>query len=203
MASQEVKVIRDQVVIPGDFLCPLSDHKSGSGTHIRQGNVYSSLCGKVNIEKTTEEAELPLISVLNRKHKVLSVPDVGSRVICKVSNISERQAKVSILTVEGTTLQQPLNGVIRKSDVREMEKDSVVIFNSFRPGDLVCARIISLGEGNQYVLSTAENELGVFVGRSETGGTLTAVSWSEMQCSKTGDREKRKVAKVVDAVTVS
>ncbi len=202
MDTEEVKATQDQVVIPGDFLCSLSDYKSGLGTHIRQGNVYSSLCGKVNIDKKTEEAELSSISVLNSKHKALSVPDVGSRVICKVTNISERQAKVNILTVEGIALQQPLNGVIRKSDVREMEKDSVVIFNSFRPGDLVYARIISLGEGNQYVLSTAENELGVVVGRSEKGGTLTAVSWAEMQCSKTGLREKRKVAKVVDAVTI-
>ncbi len=203
MASQEVKAIQDQVVIPGDFLCPPSDHKSGSGTHTRQGNIYSSLCGKVHIEETTKEAaEQSLISVLNSKHKALSIPDVGSRVICKVSNISERQAKVNIITVEGTALQQPLSGVIRKNDVREMEKDSIIIFDSFRPGDLVCARIISLGESNQYVLSTAENELGVFMGCSEKGGMLTAVSWAEMQCSKTGLREKRKVAQVVDAVSV-
>ncbi len=203
MEDQEEKAKQNQFVIPGDFLCPESDHKPGTGTYTKHGNIYSSFCGKVDIKKTpVEAAELPLISVVSTKQRTLSVPIMGSRVICKVFSINERQAKVNIISVEGTVLQQPLSGVIRKSDVREMEKDSVVIFNSFRPGDLVRARVISLGEGNQYVLSTAENELGVFVGLSESGGTLEPVSWAEMQCSKTGLREKRKVAKVVDAVSV-
>lgn len=198
MTNEEVKVEEGQVVIPGDYLCLLSDHKAGPGTYTRQARVYSLFCGKVCIEQIPEE--LSQITVLSNKRKLLSVPDIGSRVICKVININDRQAKVNIIFVEGTVLQQPLSGVIRKSDVREMEKDSVVIFNSFRPGDLVRARVISLGEGNQYVLSTAENELGVFVGQSEAGATLVPVSWCEMQCTKTGHREKRKVAKVVDAV---
>ena len=195
------KVKEDEVVIPGDYLCALSEHKCGPGTYRRQEKIYASFYGKVNIEPAPKEpSTLPQISVTSYKTKVTSAPDIGSRVICKVINISERQAKVNIINVEGTVLQQGLSGVIRKGDVREMEKDSVVIFDSFRPGDLVRARVISLGEGNQYVLSTAENELGVFVGKSDSGAVLMPVSWCEMQCSKTGVREKRKVAKVVDAI---
>lgn len=35
------------------------------------------------------------------------------------------------------------------------------MYKSFRPGDIVRARVISLGDARQYYLSTAENELGV------------------------------------------
>ena len=200
-----------ELVIPGDFLGSVSERKSGHGTYVRHGKIYSSFCGKVIIEPSQQESsaslgpsnqQLPLLSVCSHKKQSNTIPDVSLRVICKVMNISERQARVRIIIVEGNILQQPLRGVIRKADVRAMEKDSVVMFHSFRPGDLVRARVISLGEGNQYVLSTAENELGVFAAHSESGATLVPVSWCEMQCSKTGLKEKRKVAKVIDAVPV-
>lgn len=40
---------------------------------------------------------------------------------------------------------------------------------SFRPGDIVMARVISLGDAQSYLLSTAENELGVVIATSEGG----------------------------------
>lgn len=204
----QLQAKHSDLVVPGDFLGLVSEHKSGHGTYVRHGKIYSSFCGKVTIAPSTQESlstpneQLPLMSVCSHKKQSNTIPYVSSRVICKVMNISEKQARVSIIIVEGTVLQEPLRGVIRKADVRAMEKDSVVIFHSFRPGDLVRARVISLGEGYQYVLSTAENELGVFAAHSESGATLVPVSWCEMQCSKTGLKEKRKVAKVVNSVPV-
>lgn len=45
--------------------------------------------------------------------------------------------------------------------------DKVEVFKCFRPGDIVRARVISLGDARQYYLSTAENELGVSRGRGQ------------------------------------
>ncbi|KDN36084.1 hypothetical protein K437DRAFT_276889 [Tilletiaria anomala UBC 951] len=52
-------------------------------------------------------------------------------------------------------------GVIRSQDVRATNKDSVRMNESFRPGDIVRAIVISLGDARSYYLSTASNELGV------------------------------------------
>ena len=108
-----------------------------------------------------------------------------------------------MMSINGRLLQEPLVGVIRREDVRAMEKDSVEIFDSFRPGDMVRAHVISLGEGMMYVLPTASNELGVVTAHCGCGQAMVPVSWCEMQCMETGDREKRKVAKVANAVNVT
>ena len=57
-------------------------------------------------------------------------------------------------------------GVIRVQDVRATEKDKVRIALSFKPGDIVRATVISLGDQSNYYLSTGRNELGVVVARS-------------------------------------
>jgi len=57
-------------------------------------------------------------------------------------------------------------GVIRVQDVRATEKDKVRIAASFKPGDIVRATVISLGDQSNYYLSTGRNELGVVVARS-------------------------------------
>ncbi|KAH0508253.1 Exosome complex component CSL4 [Microtus ochrogaster] len=81
--------------------------------------------------------------------------------------------------------------------IRATEKDKVEIYKSFRPGDIVLAKVISLGDAqSNYLLTTAENELGVVVAHSESGVQMVPISWCEMQCPKTHTKEFRKVARV-------
>ncbi|XP_053438867.1 exosome complex component CSL4 isoform X2 [Nycticebus coucang] len=73
----------------------------------------------------------------------------------------------------------------------------VEIYKSFHPGDIVLAKVISLGDAqSNYLLTTAENELGVVVAHSESGVQMVPISWCEMQCPKTHIKEFRKVARV-------
>lgn len=65
----------------------------------------------------------------------------------------------------------------------------------FRVGDIVRAVVISLGDQSFYYCSTARNDLGVVMGRSEEGNVLVPVSWREMVDGKSGKREGRKVAR--------
>ena len=67
----------------------------------------------------------------------------------------------------------------------------------FRPGDVVLARVLSLGDRRNFYLTTAENELGVIYAESTAGVPMVPVSWQSMQCPQTHMIEKRKVAKVV------
>jgi exosome complex component CSL4 len=77
----------------------------------------------------------------------------------------------------------------------------VQIVESFRPGDVVRAEVLSLGDARSYHLSTARNVLGVVYACSLAGQPMVAVDWNEMQCPATLSKEKRKVANTRD-VTV-
>ncbi|WEW61102.1 exosome 3'-_5 exonuclease subunit ski4 (Csl4) [Emydomyces testavorans] len=58
--------------------------------------------------------------------------------------------------------------LIRKEDVRAVEKDRVVMEESFRVGDIVRAVVVSVGDQAAYYASTAGNELGVVMARSSS-----------------------------------
>ena len=194
-------VRENDVVVPGDLISSSSSFTSGPGCYARDGKIYSQLVGRVCMSKDTNEKEKRIISVLNSKSPQKNIPAIGFLVICKVTSISERQVKGQILSVNGSVPQEPFHGVLRREDIRAMEKDSVEVFQSFRPRDLMRARVIAYGEGQTYLVSTAENELGVVWAQCGCGRVMQPVSWCEMQCTK-GDREKRKVAKVMDAIPI-
>jgi exosome complex RNA-binding protein Csl4 len=44
------------------------------------------------------------------------------------------------------------------------------MYDCFRPGDIVLADVLSLGDARSYFLSTAKNELGVVHAKSLAGG---------------------------------
>uniref|UniRef100_A0A3B5QI41 Exosome component 1 n=1 Tax=Xiphophorus maculatus TaxID=8083 RepID=A0A3B5QI41_XIPMA len=158
-----------RLCVPGEKLCSVEDCNQGTGVYQRHGYIYSSLAGYVMRKNEGEE----------------------------VTGINSRFAKVHILYVGSTPLKDRFRGTIRKEDVRESEKDKVDIYKSFRPGDIVLAKVISLGDvQSTYLLTTAENELGVVVAHSEAGAQMIPISWREMQCPQTNAKEFRKVARV-------
>ncbi|KAM0905154.1 hypothetical protein ACQ4PT_017585 [Festuca glaucescens] len=57
----------------------------------------------------------------------------------------------------------------RQQDVRATEIDKVDMYQSYRPGDIVRALVLSLGDARAYYLSTAKNELGVVSAQSIAG----------------------------------
>ncbi|KAI9043399.1 exosome non-catalytic core subunit CSL4 [Aspergillus affinis] len=85
--------------------------------------------------------------------------------------------------------------LIRKEDVRAVEKDRVVMDEMFRVGDIVRGTVISLGDQSFYYITTARNDLGVVMARSEAGNMMFPVSWKEMRDPATGAAELRKVAR--------
>ncbi|KAJ5894249.1 Exosome complex component CSL4 [Penicillium taxi] len=85
--------------------------------------------------------------------------------------------------------------LIRKEDVRAVEKDRVVMDEMFRVGDIVRGSVISLGDQSFYYLTTARNDFGVVMARSEAGNMMFPVSWKEMRDPVTGSAEPRKVAR--------
>ncbi|KAI8633046.1 hypothetical protein F5Y19DRAFT_471303 [Xylariaceae sp. FL1651] len=212
------------IAIPGQLLGPSNKYTAGPGTHIHDSNLYSSLLGTISItqpEKTPGPAKrmhrlsavntsntssntnsLPTISVAPAGNSIAEqqdkrevLPEVGNIVLCRVTRITPREATVAILVVGDAVLGAQWQGVVRVQDVRATEKDRVKIYESFRPGDIVRAQVISLGDQANYYLSTASNELGVIMATSEAGNTMFPVSWKEYKDPETGLSESRKVAK--------
>ncbi|KAI0205116.1 hypothetical protein F4808DRAFT_273483 [Astrocystis sublimbata] len=207
------------VAIPGQALGPSSKYSAGPGTHIHESTLYSSLLGTVSIAQPEKAAgpakrmhrlvtvstsnsssasSLPTVSILptggsDEKREVL--PEVGDVVLCRVTRITPREATMAILIVGNAVLSAQWQGVVRAQDVRATEKDRVKVYESFRPGDIVRAQVISLGDQANYYLTTANNELGVIMATSEAGNAMLPVSWKEYKDPETGLSEARKVAK--------
>ncbi|GFR12406.1 exosome complex component CSL4 [Trichonephila clavata] len=182
------------VVVPGQCLCHASENlTAGDGTYTQGDYIYSSLTGIVNFKEDNKETIVEVSKGFGRS----VVPTVGVIVTAKVTNIRRRFAKCSIYCVEDIVLQEPFRGIIRKEDVRTKERDKVELYKSFRPGDIILARVTSTGAMHSYNLSTAEEELGVVLAVSEAGCEMVTTTWSEMMCTKTFVKEPRKVAKVV------
>jgi len=183
-----------QFVMPGDELCS-GKYVSGDGTYsLSSDKVFASQAGSIHIKRSKDSTVVSVIS-----ERTVTLPRLHSVVLAQVVNVNLRICRVVILRVDSVSVKSRLPGILRKEDVRATEKDSVELFNCFRPGDIMRARVISLGDGNAYSLSTAENELGVLFALSEEGHSMVPASWCEMQCTVTGRREKRKVAKVTNA----
>ncbi|KAG9292998.1 hypothetical protein G9A89_016360 [Geosiphon pyriformis] len=179
-----------QLVTPGQRIGIAQDFISGPGTYVRGNYIYASLVGQKLIEASSN-GKLPTLSVIREKQR-WDVPQVNSIITGKVIRITPKEAVVSIMVVGQSPCKEDFQGIIRIQDIRATEKDKTKIYDSYRPGDIVRAEVISLGDSRSYYLSTAKNELGVIYAQSVAGITMVPVSWQEMQCPKTKAIEYRK-----------
>lgn len=91
-------------------------------------------------------------------------------------------AKATIIWIEDQELRHTFKGIIRKEDIREMDKSTVEVHKCFRPGDIVLARVVGITENNVYSLSTAEDELGVAVAYSSNRKLFIPLSLVTLLC---------------------
>ncbi|XP_060644529.1 exosome complex component CSL4 [Drosophila nasuta] len=186
------------ICLPGERLCRVEDNIIvGDGTYEQGGYIYASKSGIVNIDESTETCQV--VSV----HKPgfhLTIPATGDIVTARVLVTTPKFAKCAIFSVRNVLLESSYRGLLRKEDVRETEKDRVDIYKSFKPGDIILARVINQME-QSFTLSTAEAELGVVVAYAsdirKNRIPMVPIGWAEMQCPKTTIKEPRKVAKVL------
>ncbi|KAL1996203.1 hypothetical protein VTN49DRAFT_255 [Thermomyces lanuginosus] len=147
---------------------------------------------------------LARVTRVQKRQATLSILVVLDDTLPQTSSSSQRTDNDDLQAILSTPAN-PLNrntadelrfqAVIRKEDVRAVEKDRVVMEEMFRVGDIVRATVISLGDQSHYYLTTARNDLGVVMARSEDGNMMFPVSWREMKDPVTGRGELRKVAR--------
>lgn len=194
----------EELVFPGDVIGSGEEFTAGSGTFLCEssGSVKASLLGHLacatsrTAEDTCVKGVVHVIPVAQSRMQD-AVIDIGDIVTGRVIRLSSNQAYVTILAVGDTPLrsgQQP-SALVRKEDIRLTDTDSLVLHECFRPGDIIEAAVISLGDARQYFLSTALPQCGVRWARGEEGRLLVPVSWKEMQDPVSKVKESRKVAK--------
>ena len=192
-AMQEAAASSSTLVSPGQCLGSAHELRPGDGAYIWGARVRAAVVGTVS--KREEPGQLSQVSVVYKKNTSV-VPSIGDEVTCRVSRITSRMATVDILCVGQEVLaESSCPALIRKEDVRSFDVDKVEIFKSFRPGDIVLARVISLGDARAYLLTTVDASLGVVSATSPEGATMVPVSWEEFECPITKQREFRKAAK--------
>ena len=152
------------IALPGQYLGPATEYLPGPGTHIHESHIYASLAGPVSTAKkpASKAPTLPLLSI-SRPSQTGAVskdllgllgsgngggsnvlPEVESVVLAKVTRLGQRFATLDILVVGDTVCREGFHGLVRREDVRMMEKDKVKIEESFRVGDLVRGVVVSL-----------------------------------------------------------
>ncbi|XP_058215638.1 uncharacterized protein LOC131326772 [Rhododendron vialii] len=188
----------EELVTPGEVLGKASELKAGRGAYVApHGNtVYAALTGRRSLIPPPPDSsdQRPTVEVTGHKAHG-AVPEPGSIVIARVTKVMVRMASADIMCVGPKSVREKFTGSIRQQDVRATEIDKVDMHSSFRPGDIVRALVLSLGDARAYYLSTAKNELGVVSAESTAGAAMVPISWTEMQCPLTGQIEQRKVAK--------
>lgn len=193
-------------VAPGDRIGSIRQISPGVGTYSRGGHVYASAVGLLTLAPAGEKEEtepaslLPIVSVQlqrGRQYASSKVLTTGMIVLGKVLRVAMQQVVIEIVAAEGVGgLRYPHEGAIRREDVRAGATEEIQLYDSFRPGDVVLCRVLSLGDSRRYYLSTAEAELGVVRAFCSTSGKLMVpISWKEMECPETKAKESRKCAK--------
>ncbi|XP_017490318.1 PREDICTED: exosome complex component CSL4-like, partial [Rhagoletis zephyria] len=199
LGSAESKVL----VLPGD--CILAHDKNiiaSTGTYLKNGYIYASLAGQLEIELIKEESEKPVeaasgnmntslnesqstiskrvVRVVRPGSKKVPFPEPGSIVTARVLYIKSNLVKCSIHCVEDHTLKVPYGGVIRTEDIRDYDKDKIVISRCFSPGDIILARVYAHGEKHEFLLTTAAPELGVVIATNDWGEPMVPIGLNEM-----------------------
>ncbi|KAF8691725.1 hypothetical protein HU200_040115 [Digitaria exilis] len=185
------------MVTPGELLGNSLTLVAGRGAYAEGRSVRASVTGHRRVVPPAPGSDDQRSTVEVVGHKAHgAVPQPGSIVIARITKVMARMASADIMCVDTKAIKEKFTGMIRQQDVRATEIDKVDMYQSYRPGDIVRAVVLSLGDARAYYLSTAKNELGVVSAQSIAGGTLVPISWTEMQCDLTGQIEQRKVAKV-------
>ncbi|KAJ3444062.1 3'-5' exoribonuclease csl4-related [Anaeramoeba flamelloides] len=185
-----------QFVITGQRLGQTSQFESGEGTYLHESYIYSSVCGRLILKESEDLNKKTTLAIQSLRSKTSIQPTVGDTVTGRVSRIRLSSAQIEILCIGDLPLKESFSGIIRKQDVRSKNIDRVVMSESYQPGDIVRAEVISLGEsrGYSFYLTSAKSDLGVIHAKSKSGFQMKANSDEEMVCEKTNNIEKRKVA---------
>ena len=177
-------------VVPGDVLCEAIGHEAGHGTQVVGPHIRSTLAGAKHVHADGT------VSVSRADEADSLTPQVGDVVLVRITKVDPRTARAKLLTIGETPVRgSGFGALIRVQDVRATQ--IAEMYKCFRPGDVVRAQVLSLGDKRHFYLSTQQNHFGVVGAKCAVSNQpMVAASWELMRCPLTGVTEHRKVAAV-------
>jgi len=171
---------------------PSREHRARRRFRIRPRTTHIHTHAHTQNQQPGTSSSYPFATLLTGKAPP-TPPTVGAIVTATVVKTNIRTVNLEISP--RAPLTETFSGLLRASDVRSSDIDSVELHKCFRPGDIVRARVLSLGDQRAYYLTTAEDELGVVKARSaRTGSVLVPLDRKTVVCPETNETEERKAA---------
>uniref|UniRef100_A0A7E4UVU8 ECR1_N domain-containing protein n=1 Tax=Panagrellus redivivus TaxID=6233 RepID=A0A7E4UVU8_PANRE len=199
--SKRPQKARKKTCIPGDVLFKAAEgYRAGFGTYEERGSIIATLYGFVcvleakssdtgNNDKTVEIQQ-------TEEGKKYITPVVGTIATARVLSITPKFARCSIFCIEDCILPVEFCATLRKEDMRDAEYSKIVIYEYVKPGDIILARILGIGDSQtSYLLSIADDELGVTNALGDNGERLVPKDFTKVE-SASGYQELRKVAQI-------
>jgi len=193
-------------VLPGDLVQVSGQAILGEGLYQRGSIIHASRRGDI----TLTDSVVSVQSLDQKGCAYATIPVAGDLILGTVNRITARYASIDIAVIERPAgslyLQEPFKGTIRLQDIHSaplnVPTSSQQLYLWFRPGDLVRARVLSVGDSSSgFFLSTIEAEedsvpLGVVFAKCATSGEpMVPLAWNQMACPRTGLIENRKTAR--------
>ncbi|GBE59788.1 3-5 exoribonuclease [Babesia ovata] len=179
-------VMTNRIVLPGACLSASAAKCADDNVHVRYTLMHSTVLGTATV-KQDSKGGVPTITV---RTCGTAAPAVGSIVIAQVARLSTNQVECCIVCLDGKPVSAGLKGVIMSGSIHESKAIDSTVYEWFRPGDFVRARVISTSDAKQLMLSTAHRDLGVI--RIPTANEqMIPISWKFFLGAKTGTVESR------------
>ena len=148
-------------VCPGDVVGTVGQYRPGEGTFVRAQTLHASVTGELLCSTADDGVGEPPIIRVKPRRRPGARADVDALCVARVQRIGAQHIQLEILRANGENLIEPCSAILRREDVRATEPDTVDLAAIACAGDLINARVVSLGDARGVYLSIAAEGLGV------------------------------------------
>ncbi|MFX0042588.1 MAG: exosome complex RNA-binding protein Csl4 [Candidatus Hodarchaeota archaeon] len=177
------------IVLTGQYLGVVEEFlPDKQTTFIKEGQIYASKSGLINIDEKKREIEIQTHQEKDRK-----VVKKGDIVIGTILFLRQYSVGVNFYTVNSKLhFNSYYFGNVHVSQISDRYIDK--IHDAFQITDIIRARVIEQNY-NEYKLSTVGKNLGVIYADCVICGTpLKKIGYNKLRCQRCGNVETRKIA---------
>ncbi|AKB82500.1 exosome complex RNA-binding protein Csl4 [Methanosarcina barkeri 3] len=184
--TPEEELEKGGFVLPGELVGTTEEFKSGEGTTVSAGDIYSTATGNVIIDRKAR-----VVSVRPRT-LTPNILKVGDIIYGKITDVRESGAMVEVAGIEGKEDREIVN--VRSGDIHVSNvRDSYVkrLSDEFRPSDIIRARVL---DTERMRLTTAEDSLGVVKAYCSNCKGELVLEGKKLKCPVCNMTETRKIS---------
>ena len=193
----EFFVNENTIVKPGQNICKNTPTIIiGAGLFQEADYIKSSKLGKIEITNTQDGIQLMIRGLkLKRDHiEKTNKLNIGDSIIGRVIKINEFWAKIMLISINNNPVSHDYLATIKRENMRNIDIDSIEVEHLLSPNDIIIAKIKSLNESKNILLSIEDSFLGVLFSYSENKNQLIPISKERMQSPISKKEYRKKVA---------